>query len=194
MDNKIYLIPGRNGRLGGFVGFTISRIGFDVYGRELLPPFFNLRFSDQIETIKKDLVSMFWDTEALLFGCSYGGYLLLHALAELGPFPGKVLLFSPVLGSAKVKNQYGVIPPRAKKLLQLARERKFPAPGYLEIHTGAEDQGCDPHLAKQFGSFIPESKVHVVIDQGHQLKDIYRANIISKFLGISSPDVDQEDR
>jgi len=186
MNSKIYLIPGRNDKLNDFIGYTLSRMGADVYGRELLPPFSQLRFSDQIETIKKDLMSLFWYPEAPVLGDSYGGYLLLHSLAELDPFPGKVLLFSPVLGPAIVKNnRYGVHPPRAKRLLQLAKERKFPTPKYLEIHTGAEDKGCDPHRANQLGSFIPGSKVRIVNDQGHRLNTTYITDVISTFLGLS---------
>ena len=72
---------------------------------------------------------------------------LLHVLADLEPFPRKILLCSPVLGAAVAKNGfYGSLPPRAEKLVKLAESNAFSAPRYMEIHTGAEDNGCDPLL------------------------------------------------
>ncbi len=51
------------------------------------------------QSIKNDLTTMFWHRDARAIGHSYGGYLLMHALAELGAFPGRILLLSRVLGT-----------------------------------------------------------------------------------------------
>lgn len=155
MNNKVYLIPGRDEKLSGFLGDKISHMGFDVYGREILPPFSRLQFSEQLKIIKNDLKSLFWYQNAKLVGYSYSSYLLLHSLAELEPFPGKILLLSPVLDAAMSKDKvYLSCPLRAKKLLQFTKNGEFLSPGYLELHTGLEDNGCDPDLAKRICSLI----------------------------------------
>lgn len=98
MENSVYLVPGNENRLTE-IGDKVHCLGFDVYGRELIPPFFSLYFREQLKVIQRDLTRMFWHRKARLIGHSYGGYLLLHALSVLEPFPGEILLFSPVLGA-----------------------------------------------------------------------------------------------
>ena len=134
MNDAVYLLPGRGNRLRD-LGDSVGRLGFDVYGRELAPPFARLGFADPIALIQRDLTSAFWDTGAPLIGHSYGAYLLLHALAELAPFPGRILLLSPVLGAAMdSKRLYLSRPPRADPLLRLAQNYEFPIPHSLEIY------------------------------------------------------------
>lgn len=187
MNNAVYIVPGRGNKLSD-IGDKISRLGFDVYGREVLPPFSNRCFADQLRIIQKDLVSSFWDTGTNLVGHSYGGYLLLHSLSEIEPFPGKILLFSPVLGAAvDRKKLYVSRPPRADRLLQLAENNKFPIPRYLEIHTGENDDGCDPDLARRIGSSIPGSKISIVRNQGHTLASEYMDKVLSRFLNGANP-------
>jgi hypothetical protein len=129
------------------------------------------------------LRSFFWDPNANLVGHSYGGYLLLHSLSELEPFPGRILLFSPVLGEAIDKRRrFGSRPPRAGRLMELARKNQFPTLGYLEIHTGENDNGCDPNLDKAIGSFIPKSRIEIVSNQGHELPLEYITKVIVRFL------------
>lgn len=141
MHNAVYLLPGRGNRLRD-LGDPVTRLGFDVYGRELAPPFSRLGFADLIGLIQHDLASAFWDADALLIGHSYGAYLLLHALADMEPFPGRILLLAPVLGAAlDSKRLYLSRPPRADKLMQLAQNHEFPMPRSLEIHTGAVNGG-----------------------------------------------------
>jgi len=109
---------------------------------------------------------------------------LLHTLADLELFPGKVLLCSPVLGAAVAKNgSFGSLPPRAEKLVKLAEDKAFPAPRYVEIHTGAEDNGCDPMLASRFAELVKNTKLYVVAGAGHQLDQEYLRAMLSKFLG-----------
>lgn len=158
-------------------------LGYDVCGRELLPPFSSIHFSKQLKVIQKDLESMFWHSDAKLIGHSFGGYLLLQTLSDLEPFPGKILLFSPVLGSAFDKQRlFMSCPPRAPKLLAIAKTNQFPIPQCLELHTGEDDKGCDPDLAKEIGKMISTATVHILPNQGHQLADSYLKKVISKFL------------
>lgn len=75
-------------------------------------------------------------------GHSYGGYLLLQTLADLAAFPGRILLFSPVLGASTTGNLY-LCPPRADKLLRLAKQGLFPTPDALEMES-AKNRGVWP--------------------------------------------------
>ncbi len=182
-DNKIYLMPGRGDKLDDFLGSSLAQMGFEVYGREILYDFANLHFPQQLQIIKNDIKTLFWREESNLIGDSYGAYLLLHALAEIAAFPGRILLFSPVLGEAIDKqNLYLSRPPRAKKLLQLAKIKKIPIPRYLEIHTGAEDKGCDPLLAQKISSLITNSKNFIIEGKGHRLNKTYINSVIKEFL------------
>ena len=73
------------------------------------------------------------------------------------------------------------MPPRAYGLLKLAESGKFPSPGYLEIYTGENDDGCDPSLATRIGSLIPRSKVTIVKDQGHRLDPEFVKKTLIRF-------------
>jgi pimeloyl-ACP methyl ester carboxylesterase len=135
-------------------------MGFTIHGREIISDFARLRFSEQLALIRSDLQPAFWHPEALLVGRSYGAYLLLHTLADTDPFLGKILLCSAVLGVAVARDGFYVSrPPRAEKLLKLAESNRFPAPQYMEIHTGAEDNGCDPLLAACLASLVGNTKL-----------------------------------
>ncbi len=180
--NAVYLLPGRGNRLRD-LGDPITRLGFDVYGRELAPPFAKLGFAEQVSLIQRDLAAAFWHPGARLIGHSYGAYLLLHALADREPFPGRILLFAPVLGAAlDSQHLYRSRPPRADQLLQLAANHAFPMPHSLELHTGARDPGCDPALATQWSSLIPGTRLVLVPDQGHQLAADYVQRVLAQFL------------
>ena len=182
MHNAVYLLPGRGNRLRD-LGDPVTRLGFDVYGRELVPPWARLGFAEQIGLIQRDLAAAFWNADARLIGHSYGAYLLLHALADMDPFPGRILLFAPVLGAAlDAQRLYLSRPPRADKLMQLAQNHEFPIPHSLELHTGALDPGCDPALATRWSSLIPGARLVLVPDQGHQLAADYVQRVLAHFL------------
>lgn len=72
-------------------------------------------------------------------------------------------------------------PPRADKLLDLATRSQFPVPQWLEIHTGANDEGCDPDLAKKIGDLIEGTKVSIIPDQGHALPNAYIKEALHRF-------------
>jgi hypothetical protein len=178
-----YLIPGRGERLEGALGFVLRQEGRRLRGRELRGDFAGLRFPDQLATIAEDLASGFRSGEAVAVGRSYGAYLLLHALAERAPFPGRVLLFSPVLGAGvRPDGRFGSRPPRVGKLREMARAGTFPIPAALEIHTGAEEEGCDPVLAREIFSDMPGANLVVVPGMGHELDPEYVWRTVRRFL------------
>ena len=179
-----YLLPGRGDTLDGAVGRIITELGLSVQGRPVTSGFEALSFSEQLALVEADLKSLFDSRDAALVGQSYGGYVLLHALAALRPFPGRVLLISPVLGpGVAADGRHGSLPPRAGRLLDLARRGRFPSPRYLEIHTGAQDRGCDPQLAQRFASHLAAARLHIVPDGGHTLPEAYLRGVLQAFLG-----------
>lgn len=185
MEDTVYLIPGRGNTLHD-IGQLLLSLDREVCGRELLPPFSGL-FSRQLHIIQQDLGSFFWHATARLIGHSYGAYLLLHALSELEPFPGRILLFSPVLGPTIDSQRLFISrPPRADKLLTLAKTGSFPSPQYLEIHTGEEDKGCSPGLAQEFADLISSAEVFIIPNKGHNLPSPYLQRTISSFCLSSS--------
>jgi pimeloyl-ACP methyl ester carboxylesterase len=183
VKKRLYLIPGRGEHLDEGLGRLITKMGYSIQGREIFSNFARLRFAEQLALIRSDLQPAFWDSEAVLVGRSYGAYLLLHTLADMEPLPGRVLLCSPVLGAAVAKDGlYGSLPPRTEKLTKMADTAAFPAPRYLEIHTGAEDNGCDPMLARRFASLVGNTKLNVVPCADHELGEDYLQGVLREFL------------
>jgi hypothetical protein len=179
-----YLLPGKYEDLNGHLGSVISRLGFRILGRELTPEFTGLWFQEQLDLIRADLEQLPWSSTDLLLGRSLGGYLLLHTLSEMSSFPGKVLLLSPVLGAAMAQTEQGIFvsrPPRADLLLQLVASGAFPVPGAVEIHTGMEDHGCDPRLAREFAAALPRCALRLVAEAGHELGEAYVESVVAGF-------------
>jgi hypothetical protein len=167
MPHQAYFLPGRGEPLTGPIGVILNDHALSVQGRELSS--LSGRFAERLSVIRSDLVSH-WHREALLVGHSFGAYLLLHTLADLRPFPGTVLLLSPVLGTARsADGRYASRPPRADRLLTLAAARQFAPPARLAMVTGAEDLGCDPAIAQRFASLISTATCEVVAGVGHRL-------------------------
>ena len=51
---------------------------------------------------------------------SYGAYLFLHAQTLIDPFPGRVLLLSPIVGEfSNSESKTFFVPPRARQLMEL---------------------------------------------------------------------------
>lgn len=166
------------------LGNAISNLGFGVIGRELINGFMQLRISSQVKVIQNDLMKSFWHKDARLIAHSYGGYLLLQTLAQMKPFPGKVLLLSPVLGTSRNKvNTVVSRPPWVNRLIKYASERTFP-PLDIAVHTGEKDNGCDPELANTIISSIDGGKIYIIKDEGHSLNREYTGVVLREFLDI----------
>ncbi len=104
---------------------------------------------------------------------SFGAYLLLHALASLKPYPGRLLLLSPILGEF-ANEQTGTYfsPPYPKRLGTLAQAGQYPTPRDAQIHVGEHDWQSIPQNVQDFGALVG-MPVTVVPDAGHRLPKPY---------------------
>ena len=60
MTSLIYYLPGWAGHLSTGLGKALMNRGFDVTGRETRGDFKVLSFTDQVKTVKEDLLKHFW--------------------------------------------------------------------------------------------------------------------------------------
>lgn len=151
-------------------------------GRETVGEFARLPFTEQKKAIADDLMAAFWREDALVIANSFGCYLFLHAQAQLPPFPGRVLLLSPVVGSVtSPDNGIRFSPPIADVLLTLAAAGDLSVPLSCEIHVGELDWQCPPTLVCRFGELagIP---VTVVPENSHMLDKRYVSQLLDRWL------------
>ena len=182
MANPIYFLPGHGGRISNGLGQALKARGFDVYGRETVGDFKKLDFDSQVETVTQDLKANFWHEQARVVANSYGGYLLLQALSLSEPFPGKLLLLSPIVGEFSSEQiRMGFIPPYAKRLYELASKGLFPIPQHCEIHVGSEDWQSIPENVTAFAALV-NAQVTVVEGAGHSLTKEYVSAVLDRWL------------
>ena len=179
---EIYYLPGMGGRLDAGLGEELLRRGFSVSGRETVGAFKKMRFGDQVDTIKQDLIERFWRPEARVIANSFGGYLFLHAQLGLEPFPGRVLLLSPVIGSA-ADDEKGMrfYPPRADVLREVAGQGGFPMLGRIEVHVGEEDWQAGPQSLVEFCDAVG-IEAHLAPGRGHMLGPDYVGPLLDGWL------------
>ena len=182
MNKSVYYLTGMGGRLDTGLGQALLAQGFDVTGRELVGEFRQLSFNEQVDAVANDLQSNFWVKDARVIANSFGAYLFLHAQAKLPPYPGKVILLSPIVGEfANQETTMNFIPPRAEQLLEIAKTGSYPAPLNCEIHVGSEDWQSNPTNVELFGS-LTGLKVSVVPEAGHMIPKEYVSMLLNKWL------------
>ena len=182
--SEIYYLPGMGGRLDTGLGEELLQRGFALRGRETVGAFKKLRFGEQVEAVKQDLVERFWKPEARVIANSFGGYLVLHAQLVLEPFPGRVLLLSPVIGAtAQGATGMRFYPSRADALKQTAQAGGFPKPDNIEVHVGEEDWQAGPQALVEFCKAVG-IKVHVVPGRGHMLGSDYVGPLLDSWLTV----------
>ena len=170
------------GRLETGLGQALLSKGLDVTGRELTGEFRQLRFQGQVDAVASDLQSSFWNTDARVIANSFGAYLFLHAQAQLPPYPGKVILLSPIVGEfANQETEMNFIPPRSEHLLAVANTGSYPAPLNCEIHVGSLDWQSNPTNVEMFGA-LTGLKITVVAEAGHVLPKEYVNNLLDRWL------------
>jgi len=137
MENTVYYLPGRGGRVATGLGEGILDLGCKLKGRETPWSFEGLTFTEQLELITQDLRADFWTENAKVVAVSYGAYLLLNALSEHKPFPGSILILSPILGQVTGgESMRHYSPPRPSRIIELAKAGLFPPPKHIELHVG----------------------------------------------------------
>jgi len=189
----IYYLTGRGGRLDTGVGQGLLDRGLDIVGREMSGDFDLLSISEQVGLIRRDLQTGFWSHQSRVLAVSYGAYLLMQTLSELEPYPGSILLLSPVLGGvcSEEKMRY-FSPPRAGKLMSLIDESAFPAPRRLEIHVGDNDWQSPYERAEVFADSLG-GKCFTVANTGHDLGVNYVSPVLDLWLNnqckTTNPDI-----
>ena len=182
MEQSIYLLPGRGGRLDQGLGEALAGRGWLVYGRELHGEFQRLRFDHQVETIAEDLRAHFWHENARVVANSFGAYLFLHAQASLPPFPGQVLLLAPIVGEASHEERMlHFVPPRAGQLQELIGQGAYPASVRCEVHVGEHDWQSVPANVQAIGRPLGW-QVSIVPVAGHQLPKAYVGSVLDNWL------------
>lgn len=182
MSRTLYYLPGRGGSLNTGLGVALQQRGWSLVGRETAGAFQRLSFGEQIEAIAGDLLKDFWIDQARLVANSYGAYLFWHAQAKLPSFPGRVLLLSPVIGSARTPDgRMEFRPPRAERLMELAESGELQAPHQCEMHVGELDWQCPLDRLRPFCSAlgVPPSEVP---GGGHLLDRDYVSSVLDRWL------------
>ncbi|MBU3648681.1 MAG: hypothetical protein FGM28_00055 [Limnohabitans sp.] len=182
-DDALYYLTGMGGTLANGLGQALRARGLTVYGRELVGEFRACGFATQVESVVQDLQAHFWDRQARVLANSFGAYLFLHAQAQLPPFPGRVLLLSPIVGAFdNTQGNMHFVPPRAEHLARLAHAGHFPCPREVQVHVGEHDWQSQPEQVRAFGERVG-IPVHIVPDAGHQLPHDYVARLLDGWLG-----------
>ena len=182
MGNTVYYLPGRGGEITTGLGQGLLNREWSIVGRETRGAFLKLTFQQQLDAICTDLQDDFWSADAKLVAVSYGCYLFLHAHLNMPPFPGRVLLLSPVLGRAHASEVgVGFIPPRADQLSQSVSRQEFPRLNQAEIHVGSEDWQSNPEVVRSFGQHV-SIPVKVVEGKGHLLGVDYVGPLLDRWL------------
>jgi alpha-beta hydrolase superfamily lysophospholipase len=178
LNKSVYYLTGMDGRFDKGLGEAISARGYRVAGRELIGEFKKLEFQAKIDFIANDLLENHWSEDANVIANSFGAYLFLHAQAQMDPYPGSVILLSPIVGKfSNSTTGIGFIPPRAKKLAQLVSNGEFPAPHNCRIHVGSEDWQSNPEDVEKLGI-----KTMIVPNAGHRLPIDYVSNMLDSWL------------
>ena len=178
----LYYLPGHGGRVETRLGEALRHRGWAVTGRETVGEFRTLRFQDQVDTVAQDLTEHFWHEDAQVVCNSFGAYLFLHAQAQLNPFPGRVLLLSPIVGAFEdVEKQMHFRPPKAEHLMRLSAEGRYTTPSRIEIHVGELDWQSVP--ANVLGFAAPLGiPVTVAPGLGHMLGREYVGPLLDQWL------------
>lgn len=152
MINSIYYLPGHGGRLTTGLGEALSQRGLAIIGRETVGEFLGLPFLEQVALVAADLRANFWSPNARVVANSFGAYLFLHAQASISPYPGRVLILSPIIGDFQNEGIGAFFSPPYPNLLgELAEAKVFPSLLNAQILVGSEDWQSNPQQVLRFG-------------------------------------------
>jgi hypothetical protein len=180
--STIYYLPGYGGRLDTGLGSALLQRGFSIAGRMTVGDFRAMRFADQVATVADDLRQNFWQPDSQVIANSFGAYLFLHAQASLPPFPGRVLLLSPIVGEFDHAEQpVHFSPPLSNRLRELVAKGQLPCPVDAQIHVGSEDWQSVPANAQALGDAVG-IPVHIAPGRGHMLGEDYVGPLLDNWL------------
>jgi hypothetical protein len=131
--SSIYYLPGRDGRLTKGLGTFLQEECDQLVGREVSGNLKGLKFEEQLEVIRQDLLESHWHEGDWIVANSYGAYLLLHTLIDMETYPGNIFLLSPILGAAQTQ-KFFFRPPRAKRLLQVISRKSLSSAKKVELY------------------------------------------------------------
>ena len=171
-------ITGRGGNGKGGLSAYLATLSDDYDVLPIDPDFLAQDFQAQVDTVR-----VFTQLkEGNLIANSYGAYLLLLSLIDQRPLPIRILLLSPVLGRAiSEERMLFSRPPREKTLHSAIKEQRLGIPKHLEIVTGAEDEICDPALARRVGEQLGIS-LSILPNEGHMLEPASVECALRRFL------------
>ena len=113
---------------------------------------------------------------------SFGAYLYLNAQVNMEPFPGSVLILSPIVGGfMNNESQKYYIPPRSETLLNVANSGSFPSPKKAQIHVGENDWQSNPNSVSAFAK-ATGIDFTIVPGLGHMLGKDYVGGILDSWL------------
>lgn len=178
---NIYYLPGRGGRLETGLGEALLSRGLNVSGRETTGAFAKLSFPEQIEHVAEDLKTHFWYEDAMVVANSFGAYLFLHAQTLMPPYPGRVLLLSPIIGEFEnSESRTFFVPPRARQLMELVQAGKYYSAKYCEIHVGELDWQSNPENVQALATYMAWD-VTVIPGAGHMLPKSYVGTLLDRW-------------
>jgi hypothetical protein len=100
------------------------------------------------------------------------------------PYPGKVVLLSPIVGEFNDEvGEMHFVPPYAEKLFNLIEQGQMTAPLNAEIHTGELDWQSYLPAVKKLGEAL-SIQVHIVAGTGHSLPKDYVAKVLDNALQV----------
>ena len=174
----IRYITGRGGSGIGGLSAYLATLDDDYDVLPIDPEFLQQDIQGQVDSIRE-----FINLESgNVIANSYGAYLLLLTLIDQPPLKIRVLLLSPVLGRAiSEERMLFSRPPREKTLHQAIAEQRLGMPDHLEIVTGAEDEICDPALARQVGEQLGIN-VSILPNEGHMLDPVSVESALQRLL------------
>ena len=182
MNRAIYYLPGRGGLISTGLGEELLKRGFHLTGRETVGDFRKLGFGEQVDLVARDLTELHWHESGRVIANSFGAYFFLHAQAQLPPYPGKVLLLSPIVGDfSDEETMRFFVPPRSGKLQKLAETDLFPKPVCCEVHVGEDDWQSIPENVENLAKAVGFS-VTVVPGMGHMLDKAYVRGLLDCWL------------
>ena len=176
-------ITGRGGSGVGGLSAYLRTLDDDYDVLPIDADFLQQEMQGQIDNVR-EVIQL--DT-ANVVANNYGAYLLLLALIDQPPPNIRVLLLSPVRGRASSEERMLFSrPPREKTLHRAITEQRLGMPSHLEIVTGAEDEICDPALARQIGEQLGIS-VSILPNEAHMLNPQLVSAALQRFQAGEQP-------